>query len=210
MKIRAAMLARMSLPRSHASLTACLMMGLLAMTACADDLRVLLDFDAAGEVELFAPVDDAVMGGVSSSRLAAAGNSVAVFAGVVSLDNNGGFASIRSRSREWATGNARAFELRARGDGKRYRFNLRTPDGPAAFRYEAPLDLPAATWTEIDVPIEAFRARAFGQDLPLVGPPDPARIRSLGFMISDRQEGPFRLEIDWIAVRSTGHAARDD
>ena len=30
---------------------------------------------------------------------------------------------------------------------------------------------------------------------------DPARIRSLGFMISDRQAGPFHLEIDWIAWR---------
>lgn len=164
------------------------------------DLRRLLDFDSPADVALFSPIDDVVMGGVSSSRLVQAGPGIAAFEGIVSLENNGGFASVRSRTRDWDTAGATAFVLRLRGDGKRYRFNLRTPTGPAAFRYEAPLDLPAGTWTEVEVPLEAFRAKAFGQTVPLVGPPDPARIRQLGFMISDRQAGSFRLEIDWIAA----------
>jgi len=164
-------------------------------------LRKLLDFDSAADAALFAPVDDVVMGGVSSSRLVQAAPGIAAFEGTVSLANRGGFASVRTKSRDWDTAGATGFVLRLRGDGKRYRFNVRTPGGPAAFRYEAPLDLPAAGWTEIEVPLAAFRGRLFGQAVPFSGPPDPARIQSLGFMISDRQEGPFRLEIDWIAVR---------
>jgi hypothetical protein len=169
------------------------------MTAQA--LRMLLDFDAAGDVALFAPVDDVVMGGVSESRLVQAAPGIAAFEGTVSLENRGGFASVRTQAREWDTHGATAFVLRLRGDGKRYRFNVRTPGVPAAFRYEAALDLPSATWTEVEVPIAAFRGKAFGQVVPFAGSPDPARIRSLGFMISDRQEGPFRLDIDWIACK---------
>jgi monofunctional biosynthetic peptidoglycan transglycosylase len=164
-------------------------------------LRILLDFDSAADVALFSPIDDVVMGGVSSSRLVQAAPGIAAFEGTVSLENRGGFASVRTRSREWDTQGAKEFVLRLRSDGKRYRFNVRTPNGPDAFRYEAALELPEGTWTEVGVPIAAFRAKAFGQSVPFAGSPDPARIQSLGFMISDRQAGPFRLEIDWIACR---------
>jgi hypothetical protein len=164
-------------------------------------LRRLLDFDSPGDAALFAPVDDVVMGGRSSSRLVQAAPGIAAFEGTVSLENRGGFASVRTQAREWDTDGATEFVLRLRSDGKRYRFNVRTPGGPAAFRYEAALELPAATWTDVGVPIAAFRGKAFGQVVPFAGSPDPARIQSLGFMISDRQEGPFRLEIDWIACR---------
>jgi len=184
-----------------ASSTIFLLAWMSVMTVAADELHVLLDFDTAAEAELFSPIDDAVMGGVSSSRLVVEEPGIAVFSGNVSLENNGGFASVRSLPRDWGTAGAREFVLRVRGDGKRYRFNVRTPDGPSAFRYEAPIETTAGAWAEVRIPIERFEGKAFGRRVPLVGAPDPARIRSLGFMISDRQAGPFRLEIDWIAWR---------
>lgn len=161
-------------------------------------LHILLDFDDPADIDWFAPVDDAVMGGVSSSQLVQAALGIAAFEGTVSLENNGGFASVRSRPRDWGMAGAVALVLRLRGDGKRYRVNLRTPNTPGAFRFEAPLDLPAGGWREVEVPIAALRAKAFGRPVPLVGPPDPARVQQVGFMISDRQAGTFRLEIDWI------------
>ena len=106
--------------------------------------------------------------------------------------------SVRMSLYDWGMAGATALVLRLRGDGKRYRINLRTPNTPSAFRFEAPLDLPAGEWREVEVPVSALRAKAFGRAVPLVGPPDPARVRQVGFMISDAQAGPFRLEIDWI------------
>ena len=171
------------------------------MAASSNEVKRLLDFDSVGETALFQPVDDAVMGGVSSSRLAPAGPGIAVFAGNVSLENGGGFASVRSVARDWDTAGAAVFVLRVRGDGRRYRFYLRTPGHPAAFRYEAPLEPPAGEWVEVEIPIPSFKAKVYGRAIPGVGPPDTTRIESLGFMISDKQAGPFRLEIDWIAVK---------
>lgn len=161
-------------------------------------LHLLLDFDDPAEIDWFAPIDDAVMGGISSSRLEQAAPGVAAFTGIVSLENNGGFASVRSRPREWGMQGATVLVLRLRGDGKTYRVNVRTPNTPSAFRFEAALDLPDDAWREVEVPIVSLRAKAFGRPVPLVGPPDPERVRQIGFMISDGQAGPFRLEIDWV------------
>jgi monofunctional biosynthetic peptidoglycan transglycosylase len=174
------------------------------MKTPADDLRILLDFDSIDEVSLFSSLGDGVMGGISSGHLALAEPGIAVFEGRVSLERGGGFASVRSQQRDWGTRGVRAFVLRVRGDGKRYRFNVRTPGGPAAFRYEAPFEPPAGRWSEIEIPLASLAGKLFGQQLPLAAPPDPERIRSLGFMVSDRQAGPFRLEIDWIGVREGG------
>ena len=178
-----------------------LLPGLIAMPAPAADLQVLLDFDRPEDATLFEPVNDNVMGGISRSSFETTDAGIGVFSGVVSLENNGGFASVRTTERDWGAAGARSFVLRVRTDGKRYRFNVRTPGGPSAFRYEAPLEAPAGTWTEIEIPVENFLGKAFGRRVPLTGAPDPARVRTLGFMISDRQAGPFRLEIDWIAVK---------
>jgi NADH dehydrogenase [ubiquinone] 1 alpha subcomplex assembly factor 1 len=171
------------------------------MNGRAHPLRILLDFESIDEVALFSPVDDAVMGGVSASRMVPGDSGVAVFEGTVSLEHGGGFASVRSRQRDWDTTGGTAFVLRVRGDGKRYRFNVRTPGHPAAFRYEAPLEPPSGCWTEVEIPLAGLAGKVFGRPVPGSAPLDPGSIQSLGFMISDRQAGPFKLEIDWIGLK---------
>ena len=46
-----------------------------------------------------------------------------------------------------------------------------------------------------------FIATYRGRRLPDHPPIDPSQIQSFGFLIADKQEGPFELEIDWIGVR---------
>jgi 3-oxoacyl-[acyl-carrier-protein] synthase-3 len=57
---------------------------------------------------------------VSSSGFGAAGAGIARFAGTVSLDYGGGFASVRTPPRGWDTAGATAFLLRVRGHGTTY------------------------------------------------------------------------------------------
>lgn len=171
------------------------------MSPAAADVRMLLDFDDPAQAGLLESVDDVVMGGRSASRFEPGAAGTAVFSGVVSLENNGGFASVRSRPRDWGIGAASAFVLRVRGDSKRYRFNVRTSDSLEAFRYEGPVEPPAGEWTIVEIPVASMTGKAFGRRVPFAGAPDPARVRTLGFMISDKQAGPFRLEVDWIGWR---------
>ncbi len=114
----------------------------------------------------------------------------------------GGFSSIRSRHGSFDLAAYDGVRLRARGDGRTYTFRLTTWDTRDLSRrpaYWAEFETGDGTWEEIDVPFTRFRPRWRGAALP--GPPlEPAAIDSLGLMINDGQDGPFRLEVDWIAA----------
>jgi monofunctional biosynthetic peptidoglycan transglycosylase len=160
----------------------------------------LLDFDDEADAALWRPVDDVVMGGVSRSAFDVAVPGVARFRGNVSLENFGGFASVRTAPHHWDTAGATAFVLRVRGDGKQYKFTLRTGDGFDGIQYQARFQPPAGEWTDVHLPVESFVATFRGRKVPFAPRLDPAKVRTLGLMISDKQAGPFELLVDRVGI----------
>jgi hypothetical protein len=160
----------------------------------------LLDFDDPADVDLWRPVDDVVMGGVSRSAFEQAGPGIARFRGIVSLENFGGFASVRTSPRHWDTAGATAFLLRVRGDGKTYKFTVRTGDGFDGIQYQQRFTGTAGTWSDLRLPVHDFVATFRGRKVPFASSLDPARVRAIGLMISDKQAGPFELQVDRIAI----------
>lgn len=160
----------------------------------------LLDFDDPADAGLWRPVDDVVMGGVSRSSFEQAGAGVARFGGTVSLENSGGFASVRTPPRDWDTTGAQAFVLRLRGDGRTYKFTIRTGDGFDGIQYQARFTVPAGEWVDVRLPVGDFVATFRGRKVPFAPSLDPAKVRALGLMISDRQAGAFELLVDRIAI----------
>jgi hypothetical protein len=118
-----------------------------------------------------------------------------VFEGVVSLDNNGGFASVRSRRGELGTPGAVSYVLEVRGDGKRYKLNLRTDDAFDGVSYQAAFETPRDQWTTVRLPVAEFRPTFRGRVVATAPPLDPARVRQVGLMIADRQAGAFSLAV---------------
>ena len=117
----------------------------------------------------------------------------------MSLENRGGFASIRSKSSELGLQKGDQLVVRVRGDGRQYFLNLHVPTKRMAFSYRASIDTEADQWQEITIPLSEFYGTSFGRrvsDAKL----NPEEINSLGFLIADKQDGPFNLEIDWIKV----------
>ena len=55
-------------------------------------------------------------------------------------------------------------------------------------------------WTEVAVPLEDFIPTSFGNRVQGMRPVEPDQINSLGFMLSDKKPGPFRLEVDWLKI----------
>ena len=53
-------------------------------------------------------------------------------------------------------------------------------------------------WMEVDLPFSNFFAAYRGRQLPEHPPIDAAKITTMGLLIADKQEGNFRLEIDWL------------
>jgi monofunctional biosynthetic peptidoglycan transglycosylase len=163
-------------------------------------VTVLLDFDDAAEAALWRPVDDVVMGGVSSSSFGLAEPGIARFSGNVSLENFGGFASVRTPPRAWDTAGATGFVLRVRGDGHTYKLTLRTNDGFDGIQYQARFNPPAGEWTEVRLPVTSFVATFRGRKVPFASSLDAAGVRAIGLMISDKQAGPFELLVDRIGI----------
>ena len=163
---------------------------------------VLLDFDDDVEITQWMTVNDVVMGGLSRSAFERAGPGIARFRGVVSLENSGGFASVRTSPRQWNSAGASAFVLRVLGDGHVYKFTVRTDDGFDGTQFQCRFTPPAGEWHEARLPVASFAATFRGRIVPGSAPLDPARMRALGLMISDRQDGPFELLVDWIGVET--------
>jgi len=157
--------------------------------------RELFGFASAVSIAEWSAIDDRVMGGVSHSRLRHDPAGHAAFEGIVSLEHDGGFASVRARRPDLGAPGAIAYLLEVRGDGRRYKLNLRTDDAFDGVNYQAAFEAPAGTWTPIRLPIAGFRPTFRGRSVPGAPPLDPARVRQIGLVIADRQAGPFSLAV---------------
>jgi monofunctional biosynthetic peptidoglycan transglycosylase len=177
------------------SAVSCLVM--IAMHSSRAASATLFDFTARSDATRWQVVNDDVMGGVSTSGFRLT-NGWAVFDGEVSLDNNGGFASVRSLPSRMDLGGSSNFVIRVRGDGHQYQFTLRTDS-----RFDSPLYQLAFTttqgqWQEHRLPVGKFVPTWRGRVLTDAPPLDPGKVTSAGFLIADKQAGQFRLEIAWI------------
>ena len=163
------------------------------------DERIILPFAHPSAVQGWRAIDDRIMGGCSLSRPEFIDGGGLRFRGVVSLDNGGGFASIRSPEADYTLGGLAGVRLRVYGDGQRYKLGLRTDRFFDGISYQAGFTPPADAWEEIDLPFVDFVATHHGRRLTTVAPLDPNRIQSFSLFIAERQAGPFHLEIAWIA-----------
>lgn len=107
----------------------------------------LLNFDTPDSVLGWTSVDDAVMGGVSCSKLNFNPDGHAEFIGKISLDNNGGFASVRSSPSNYSVMKAEKLRLCVLGDGHNYKLNLRMDNFIEDINYQA-LFQPPKKWSE--------------------------------------------------------------
>lgn len=162
--------------------------------------RLITDFSNIANQE-WRIVNDGVMGGVSSSRMQLNADGNAVFLGELLLENNGGFASVKNHEPLNIDGFS-TIHLRIKGDGNRYSFRLRTGEGSETHKwsYEVKFETQPNKWIAVILPFSDFEATYRGSTPDNVPPPDFSSIRQFGFLISDKQEGAFRLEIDRIEV----------
>ncbi len=165
-----------------------------------DTSRVLYDFDKPGIANNWQIVNDGVMGGRSSSRLTISDDGTAHFSGNLSLENNGGFASVRSSPAKLKLKPEQEIVLRVRGDGRKYTFNLYLAQRRMAFSYQAEFKTKKGQWIEVHLPIAQFVAKSFGQRVE-GSVLDADQVDSVGILIGDKIAGPFDLQIDWVKIQ---------
>ena len=165
----------------------------------ADEGRVLFEFSKPEAAKQWSTVNDGVMGGVSDGRFKITDNKTMEFYGTLSLENNGGFASVRSRPTNVNLKAGDSVAVRVRGDGREYSMNLYVPRDTARYSFRQTFKTKKDEWIEVSLPVDKFsatwRGRVF-QEQKL----DPSKVNSVGFLLGDKKAGPFKLEVDWIKV----------
>ncbi len=147
-------------------------------------------------------VDDSVMGGISDSQISYVGDGIAKFSGVLSLENNGGFASVRNVDYVYNLSKFEGVELRVKNgatEGKTLKYQFRFQTNIARISYTQHFDA-TDEWTVVRLPFSDFEATFFGRMLPDAPVLNTEFLRTLTIMLSDKQDGDFELLVDSIKV----------
>lgn len=159
---------------------------------------VLFDFQKDKNLSAWVVVDDAVMGGRSKGNLEIHKDGYAVYSGNVSLENNGGFSSLRYQFEQKNVEPYTTASIRLKGDGKRYQFRVKSDQND----YQSYIYYFNTTgeWETIEIPLAqmkpSFRGRAL--DMPDY---EGEVMEELAFLIANYKAESFQLAIDKITLR---------
>ena len=157
--------------------------------------QTLLDFSNDASTKQWKVVDDVVMGGRSTGNFEVTEDGNGKFFGIVSLENNGGFSSVRFDLETVQVRPNSKIKIRLKGDGKTYQFRVKARKSDY-YSYTIPFTT-SGSWETIEIPIAAmypsFRGRRL--DLPNFG---QETIEELRFLIGNKKAELFELWIEKI------------
>ena len=190
-------------------LSGCLALLMVTTAMAEDSLIPLFDFTGVEAVKEWQAVNDGVMGGVSEGRFKITDAKTMEFFGTLSLANNGGFASVRSKAKKLDLKKGDTLVVKIRGDGREYTLNLYPNRSRTAFSYRASVQTKKDEWIEVKVPLDEFEATSFGRVVREAGPVKPEEISSVGFLLGDKKAGLFKLEVESIKVERAAITSGD-
>ena len=164
------------------------------------DTSLIIDFGNEDRVNDWYVVTDRVMGGRSDSKLSYSNQSL-LFSGYVSLENNGGFASIRSVQKILDLSAYSEVQIKFRTANLDRTFALRLNTNNRYYRpsYNHYFKAQSTDWQTVSFKLDDFKETILGKTTGKTIPLDKLkRILRLGIMLNDKKEGSFSLEIDSI------------
>ncbi|NVK27963.1 MAG: CIA30 family protein [Flavobacteriia bacterium] len=160
--------------------------------------QTLFDFSQNSNLHSWRVVNDDVMGGKSVGNFELSDEGHGLFYGEVSTENNGGFSSVRWTTSPIEIGDHTKIAFRLRGDGKDYQFRLKekTEDRPS---YISSFHT-TGEWQIVEVAISELYPSFRGRRLEMPNF-EASSFEECAFLIANKQDESFRLEIDWIELR---------
>lgn len=161
------------------------------------NMKEIYTFSTQTNIKEWRIVNDGVMGGISKSSLVLTESGNGQFSGHVSLENNGGFASIQLDTKIKLTEEDKFVVLRIKGDGKGYELRLKGKSS----QYESYVYQFATSgeWQMLKLPIGEFYPQFRGQQLNIPNF-NFSNIAQVSFLIANKEEEDFKLLIDWIGL----------
>ena len=165
----------------------------IALTANASDTIPLLDSNGKTSKIKWNIVNDTVMGGRSSSRWSDKSSTLS-FEGFLSLENNGGFASIRHDLNNINLSGTEGIFIKVKGDGRKYQFRIRSQASRWA-NYSQEFKTKKDTVQTFYLPYKDFKPSWRGRSVRNVPTLTGKDVRGIGFLLGDKIQGKFKLDI---------------
>lgn len=161
----------------------------------------VIDFGAGSGGEYWYVTNDGIMGGVSQGRAYLSDSSV-VFSGTVSLENNGGFASIRSPYQQLGLSEFSEVEIKARASGLPFSVTFSKDRRFYVPNYKYLLDLDSNEWSITTFKLSDLKEYRIGNPTNRNIPEsDINNLIGISFINEGKKEGEFMLEVDYIQFR---------
>ncbi|WP_299064896.1 CIA30 family protein [uncultured Polaribacter sp.] len=160
--------------------------------------QIIFDFKESANIDDWKIVDDVVMGGKSNGNFKLNDAGKGEFYGRISLDNNGGFSSLRNKNINFKNFSYTEVVLKVKGDGKKYQFRLKD-NLNNAHSYIMPFTT-SGEWQTIKIKLSemypAFRGRKLS-----IGNFSANSIAEIVFLIGNKKQESFSLEMDKIYLQ---------
>ncbi len=159
---------------------------------------LIFKFDNQSNLRNWRIVDDVVMGGRSNGQMEITEEGFGRFYGDISLENNGGFSSVRYTLDPKSTKGFSKFVLKVKGDGKTYQFRVKSERNQRhshIYKFHT-----TGNWETVEIPFEEMYAsfRGYRLDIPNF---NGNQIEEIAFLIGNKKEESFELLIDTIMMK---------
>ncbi len=161
--------------------------------------QIIYDFNEDVSLQNWEVLDDEVMGGRSQGNIDLNPQGYGIFRGMVSLEKNGGFSSVRYTATNLSVNPKDHIKIRLKGDGKRYQFRVKH-DRKAYESYITNFET-TGEWEEITIPLKKLYPTFRGKHLDQPNF-NHNTIYQLGFMIANKKAEEFELLIEKIELIS--------
>ncbi|MDG0965509.1 MAG: CIA30 family protein [Opitutales bacterium] len=159
--------------------------------------NLMYDFTEDNPATNWITVNDNVMGGRSEGGFSFNKKRL-IFSGTTNT-NGGGFSSIRTNPSDFNLSDKEGLHIRYKGDGRTFKLGVRMDGKSVSYRSNFNTGSESKGWQEIRIPFDKMEVSWRGRPLSKVEHPlIKSKIRSIEFMIYDKKDGPFKLQVDWV------------
>ncbi len=160
--------------------------------------KTIFDFTNNSNLQNWRIVDDVVMGGRSAGNFNVTNEGYGKFWGKVSLENNGGFSSVRYVFDETKVQDYTKIILNIKGDGKKYQFRIKEKSQDY-YSYIMPFST-SGEWETIEIALEDMYPSFRGRKLNIPNFSGNS-IEELALLIANYKAEEFSLLIQSIELK---------
>ena len=160
----------------------------------------IIDFgNSAEKNQEWKLLSDNIMGGVTKSKIEYTNNSV-LLTGNISLDNYGGFSSIKTKYKSVDLSKYNGIKIKFKSTNQKFAFTLEDNQNWTQPNYKREFSSKKEdTWEEVIIYFKDFQEIVIGETTGnMMKSKSLKNIVRMGIMTYEKKEGSFSLEVDYI------------